>query len=503
MKRRSWLRSTLAAAAFAVGGLVGPAAAQNLAQCQRGIENLGRGFQDQVFKALQLCKYLYRKKVVEAQVQNLPAATLALNLDKKAVVCGKKLTSVLGTTGGGLGTLTPKTQAEKYYKKFNDLVVTGKCTSDHLVQLGHLPPVPYGDAWIRWILVSQLKSAYEKQIWLVADLPNIMNSLVDPDTANAGDCAIPAPAGDGNNDCAIPAPAGDGNNYCAVLASSPCNKVNCRIDTPNTTLTINLCGLGAVPANLSGEIVQEYCQFPPWTGCDIAVVGNPSRSIDPVNFLTSDACSANVRAEGWIKGSNSCQIGYGGPSPGGAVTTFNVSSVISGPKNVSICQDADTTSGSNCTAGTLTLPGGTTPCSCNSTPPGPIEVTLSGSLAAGDSIASSALLIHTASAGAPPGVNCSGTTGDATFVPLFFTTGTVNVTVLDPVCGTVCGASLSQGEGPGAAFSSVAPNSNSGPGPVNYLDASDNSGAKTVGGFPGACPASLPSLATAFKIQCQ
>lgn len=490
MKGRKWLWSTLAAAAFAVGGLVGPAAAQDLAKCQKQIENNGRGFQDQVFKALQLCKDLYRTEVVKAQVLNLPAATLALNLDKKAPVCGKKLTSVLGTTGGGLGTPTPKTQAEKYYKKFNDLVVTGKCTSSHLAQLGHLPSGPYGDAWIRWILVSQLKSAYEKQESLVADLPNIMNSLVDPDTANAGDCAIPAPAG-------------DGNNYCAVLASSPCNNVNCRIDTPNTTLTINLCGLGAVPAPLSGEIVQGYCQFPPWTGCDIAVVGNPSRSIDPVNFLTSDACTTNLRAEGWIKGSNSCQIGYGGPSPGGAVTTFNVSSVISGPKDVSICQDADTTSGSNCTAGTLTLPGGTTPCSCNSTPPGPIEVTLSGSLAAGDSIVSSALQIHTASAGAPPGVNCSGTTGDATFVPLFFSTGTVNVTVLDPNCGAVCGASLSQGEGPGVAFSSVAPNSNSGPGPVNYLDASDNSGAKTVGGFPGACPASLPSLATAFKIQCQ
>jgi hypothetical protein len=321
---------------------------------------------------------------------------------------------------------------------------------------------------------------------LVADLPNIMNSLVDPDTANTGSCAIPPPAG-------------DGNNYCAVLASPPCNKVNCRIDTPNTTLTINLCGIGPLPANLSGEIIQEYCQFPPWTGCDIAIVGNPARSIDPVNFLTNDACTTNLRAEGWIKGSNSCQIGYGGPSPGGAVTTFSVGTVINGPKDISICQD---TTGSGC-SGSITLPGGTTPCTlCSSTnPPGPIKVALSGTLAAGDSIALSALQIHTAAAGSPPGVNCSGTTGDATFVPLFFTTGTVNVTVQNP-CGS-CGPSLSQGAGPGAAFSSVAPNSNSGPGPVNFLDSSDNSGAITAGGFPGACPASLPSLATAFKIQCQ
>jgi hypothetical protein len=485
MKGRKWLWSTLAAAAFAVGGLVGPAAAQDLAKCQKQIENLGLGFQVQVFKALQFCKDLYRAEVVKAQVNNLPAATLALNLDKKAIVCGKKLTSVLGTTGGGLGTPTPKTQAEKYYTKFDALLSTGKCTDSHLVQLGHLPSAQYGDAWIRWILVSQLKSAYEKQIWLVADLPNIMNSLVDPDTANTGSCAIPPPAG-------------DGNNYCAVLASSPCHKVNCRIDAPNTTLTINICGFPLpLTPNLSGEIIQEYCQFPPWTGCDIAIVGNPARAVDPVTFAGNTACTTNLRAEGWIKGSNSCQIGYGGPSPSGAVTTFAASSVISGPKDISICQDVQAPF--TCPPGNVTLPGGTTSCSCTGAPPSSIELTFAGALGPGDSIASSALQIHTVG----PGNFCSGTTSDATFVPLFFTTGTVNVTVLDPECGTACGASLSQGAGPGAPFSSVAPNSNSNPGPVNFLDSSDNSGAITAGGFPGACPTNLPSLATAFQIQCQ
>jgi hypothetical protein len=488
MKGRKWLWSTLAAAAFALG-LVGPAAAQDLAKCQKQIENNGRGFQDQVFKALQLCKDLYRAEVVKAQVLNLTPAQLDLNLDKKAVVCGKKLTSVLGTTGGGLGTPTPKTQAEKYYKKFNDLLLTGKCTSEHLVLLGHLPSSQYQDSWIRWILTSQLKSAYEKQLSLVADLSNIMNTLVDPDTANPGSCAI-AP------------PAGDGNNYCAVLASSPCNKVNCRIDTVGTSLTINLCALGPLPTALSGEVVQEYCQFPPWTGCDIAIVGTPARSINPVSFVGNTACSTNLRAEGWIKGALTCQIGYGGPAspaPGSPVTTFSANSLITGPKDITICQDADMSNGDNCPPGsTFDLPGGTTICSWSSQPPGPIHVTLAGSLSAGDSISSSALLIHTAP---PPGGQCSGTTADATFVPLFFTTGSVSITVEDAGgTGSACDP-LVQAAGPGAPFSSVAPNSN-GPTVQNYLDSSDNAGAKTAGGFPGACPATLPSLATAFVIEC-
>jgi hypothetical protein len=490
MKGRKWLWSTLAAAAFAVGGLVGPAAAQDLAKCQKQIENLGLGFQVQVFKALQLCKDLYRAEVVKAQANNLPAATLALNLDKKAIVCGKKLTSVLGTTGGGLGTPTPKTLAEKYYTKFNALLSTGKCTDSHLVQLGHLPSAQYGDAWIRWILVSQLKSAYEKQIWLVGDLPNIMNSLVDPDTVNTGSCAIPPPTG-------------DGKNYCAVLASPPCNKVNCRIDTPNTTLTINLCLPGPTPvsAPLSGEVIQEYCQFPPWTGCDIAIVGNPARSIDPVNFLGNTACTTNLRAEGWIKGAATCQIGYGGPAapiPGIPVTTFNASSNINGPKDITICQDADMSNTDNCPPSPINLPGGTTICSWSTQPPGPIHVNFSNNLSAGDSISSSALLIHTVT----PPVQCSGTTGDATFVPLFFTTGSVSITVEDALgTGSACDP-LVQAAGPGAAFSSVAPNSN-GPTVQNFLDSSDNANAKTAGGFPGACPGSLPSLAAAFVIQCQ
>lgn len=499
MKARKWLWSGLGVAALVLGGFAGPASAQDLAKCQKQIENNARGFKDQVWKALQACKDLYRAEVVKAQLLGLTPAQLALNLDKKAVVCGKKLDGVLGTKGGGLGTATPKTQAEKYYKKLNDLLVTGKCTSDHLALLGHLPSAQYGDAWIRSFLVSQLKWAYDQQVATVADLPNIMNQLIDPDTANAGSCAI-AP------------PAGDGNNYCAVLASPPCTKMACRINDVTTQLTINLCGLASVPTPLSGEVIQEYCQFPPWTGCDIAIIGNPARSINPVSFIGNTACTTSVRAEGWVKGAATCQIGYGGPN-GTPVTTFSASSVVNGPKNLSICQDVEPGNGNDCPSGAqLVIPASSTPCSCSGNPAGPIEITFSGALGAGDSITSAALQIHTVSGADPGPPACSGTTSDATFVPLFFTTGNSSVTVLDPdtnsgtaPCGDVCGSSLSV-SGSGAPITGVAPNTNANDGTganSNYLDSGDLAGSTTGGGFPGACSATLPSLATGFSIVCQ
>lgn len=494
MRSRKWLWSSLGAAALLAVGAAGPAQAQDIAKCQKQLENIGRAFQDQVFKALQFCKDTYRTELVKAQTLGLDDATFRLNLDKKAPVCGNKLDGVLGAKGGGLGTLTPKSQAEKTYKKLSDLLLKGKCTSDHITQLGHLPPGSYGDAWIRWFLTAMLKSAYEKQIWLVGDLPNIMAQFVDPDPANPGDCAVKSNLTN----------IGDGKNYCAVLLSSPCHKMNCRIDPINTSLTINLCGLGSTPAALSGEVIQEYCQFPPFTGCDIAVVGNPARGIDPVTFIGNNACTTNLRASGFVKGPNTCTIGYGGPN-GSPATTFNASSFFSGPKDISVCQDVDPTSGTAC-AGTPTfqLPGGTTPCGCSSAPPGPINVTLSGSVTTGDAVSVQALQIHTVSGAAA----CSGTTSDATFVPLFFTTGTTTVEVTDPdngaaPCGDNCGPSLSLSQ-TGGSFSSLALNNNVNPNSSSvFMDSSDLAGAASGGGFPGACPETLPSLVTAFKIVCQ
>jgi hypothetical protein len=51
----------------------------------------------------------------------------------------------------------------------------------------------------------------------------------------------------------------------------------------------------------------------------------------------------------------------------------------------------------------------------------------------------------------------------------------------------------------GASFP-VGLNSN---GPNNFVNSSDLAGGTTAGGFPGACPTTLPSLVTAFKLVCQ
>jgi hypothetical protein len=497
MKTRNWLSVPLVAASLLAAGAIGPAQAQTIDKCQKQLETIGRAFQDQVFKALQFCKDAYRTAVVKAAGN---PTTLKALLEKQAPNCGKKLDSVLGETGGGLGTGT-KTQAGKTYQKLNALLGP-TCTSDHITQLGYLPPAQYGDAWIRWFLTAMLKSAYEKQLWIVGDLPNIMAQFVDPDDTLTGDCATKS------NGTAV----GDGKNYCAVLSSSPCHKMNCRIDTTNTTLTINLCGLGAPPSPLSGEVIQEYCQFPPFTGCDVAIVGNPARSIDPVSFLTNTACTTNLRASGFVKGPPNCTIGYGGPSgspsgpAGSPATTFTVTSVVNGPKNISICQDVDTSAGASCSGSpTFQLPGGTTPCGCSGNPPGPINVTLSGSMAPGDAVTSAALQIHTVSGA---GV-CSGTTSDATFVPLLFSTGSVTITVQDADTGTPpCG-----GDNDCSGSDTLTLNQTGATFPVglnhnglttnNFVDSSSLAGGTTAGGFPGACPATLPSLVTAFKLVCQ
>lgn len=123
-----------------------------------------------------------------------------------------------------------------------------KCNGHHLVQLGYLPPYPYGDAWIVWIVTAMLKGAYERQLWWVPDLPAILKTFVDPDPSAAGDCATRANG----------SPMGDGKDYCAVLLSSPCHRLACRIGTVDSSLQINSCGTTS-SGGLYGEVIQEYC----------------------------------------------------------------------------------------------------------------------------------------------------------------------------------------------------------------------------------------------------
>ena len=497
MKGRKWLWSTLAAAAFAVGGLVGPAAAQDVAKCQKQIENIGRAFKDQVYKALQFCKDTYRTEVVKALAAAQKAGdpsvfepTLQVNLEKKAPVCGKKLEKVLGTPNGLPPTLAQTTQAEKTYKKLNDLVVKGKCTNQHLFQLGHLVPGSnptdgWGDAWIRALLVAELKWAYEQQLSHVPDLGAILSGLIDPDGGGAPDCkGVLEPT----------------VNYCAVLATPPCQSLACTLSS-SSQLNVNMCAVSLPAQTLTGVLMQEYCQFPPWTGCDMFVVGAPSRGIDEVDLLIAKACTTNMRSMGFVKGPNSCTINYG-PAGGTPATTFTKNSVVSGPEDVAICQSTQV-SGGTCSSGTYSIPATpSTACpSCATNGPGPLEVTLSGSVGQGDSVIAGQLQILTTTA-----ASCTeGTATDMNNVPLLFTTGNFSIEVQEAdgtLCGGVdsCAGSLSSTLPSAGNFGSLTPNTTGSPG--NYVDSSDLSGACVGGGFPGACSA-LQSLTTTFALCCQ
>lgn len=508
MKRRQWLAlGLLTGAVFSFGPT--SARAQTLDRCQKQIENLGRGFQDQVFKALQKCKDFYRLEVVRSQAN--PAYNLTAALDRRAKACGIALDKVLGTPNG-LGGPIQKTQAEKYYKKLDDLLVRGICTNLHLVQLGYLPETlsapcsGYGDWWKRWFLTAMLKSAYERQLWLVSDLPAILASLADPDSASL----------DPTLKCAV----GTGPNWCAVLSVPPCHKLNCRIDPVVTQLTIGLCGLGSTTAALSGEVVQEYCQFPPYTGCDLAIVGNPARTIDPVSFLGNTACTANLRSMGFVKGPTSCTIQYEYEDVAGTTltTTISTGSVVSGPRNVEVCQSTSAPppvgTQDNCvnppapdlgpSGGCLQLPAATntsdcgTVCSGMGSGPGPIHVNLTGSVSTGDSVALSHLQIVTKSGTECPG----GHNAPRNQVPLFFTTGSTKIDVDgDPTCST-CGV-LNIGPVSGTPLSDLdLDNVTDGSPGDEYLTSQDLSGLVTSGGFPGACPDALPPLFTGFTIAC-
>jgi hypothetical protein len=454
---RSWLVGLLAAAGLILAS--GTAQAQ-LDKCQQGIEKEAVKIQALILKALQLCKDKYRQTVVKVN-KNSPPLNINVELPKVTKACDTLLAKTIGN--GPLTPLsTPPTQVQKTYAKLSNLV-TGtppKCDDASLAALGHLPQSQFGDAWIRWLITAMLKSAYEKQIWIVADTPGIMNALCD---ANGN--TVPGESAGPTGDCPT----------CCKLRVPPCNKMNCRLQpgVSNSFTKVTLLGEdGAtnVPLTLAlgKELVSEYCQYPDFIGSDIAVVGNPSRTIDELNVGGNNVCVTQLRATGFIKCS-----GSGG---------------FSGPKNVDLCVDAANGAGP-CNAGAC-LPAGATSQSCPSGgKPGPTCQALSGSAAINDTVVLSTLQIESAS------TPCTGASGNV--VPTVLTTGTVNVTVSNYDNAGSCSASftdtatgVASGTACGAAF----------------LDSADFGGTTLVGGFPAlrtSDPGSLGDLTTVFQLKCE
>jgi hypothetical protein len=451
MKHRSHrFLSLLAAGGLAVSLASGTALAQSLTidKCQKAIETEGVKIQGLILKALQLCKDKYRQTVVKV---NKSGGSLQLNVElpKATKACDTALAKTIGIPGGNLNTLgAPPSQVQKTYAKLNTLVSGGKCTNADLAALGHLPQAAYGDAWIRWVITAMLKAAYEKQIWLVADTPGIMNSFCD---AN-GNGTTGEPAGT-TGDCPT----------CCKLNQSPCYKMNCRLGAGSNT-TVNLLESAPLTLPLTGELVSEYCVFPDFIGSDIAVVGNPSRTVNVLNLGGTAACVSMVRAQGFIK----C-----GPS-----------SLFSGPRNVALCADAN---GANppCSSSGSCLPAAANATTQCATGPGPIcQDLLPPAAAVNDTVVLATLQIETANP--PP---CTGSGGNV--VPTVLTTGNVSVTFsnYDPACSlsntdTVTGSA--------------------GTCPTGFFNSASLGGTTLVGGFPSyQSPGGLGDSSTTFNLVCQ
>jgi hypothetical protein len=453
---RSWLVGLLAAACLVLAS--GTAQAQ-LDKCQQGIEKEAVKIQALILKALQLCKDKYRQTVVKVATKGLD---ITVELPKVTKACDTLLAKTIGGPLTPLG--TPPTQVQKTYDKLNKLYTATpqKCDDASLAALGHLPQGQFGDAWIRWLITAMLKAAYEKQIWIVADTPGIMNALCD---ANAN--GTPGEPAGTTGDCPT----------CCKLRVPPCNKMNCRLQpgVANSFTRVTLLGEDGstnVPLTLAlgKEIVSEYCQYPDFIGSDIAVVGNPSRTVDELTVGPNNVCVTQLRATGFIK----C-----GPS-----------SLFSGPKNVDLCVDAANGAGP-CNAGAC-LPASATSESCPSPgTPGPTCQALSGAAAINDTVVLSTLQIESAP------TPCTGAGGNV--VPTVLTTGTVSVTVSNydnsgiPPCSasfTDTATGAASGTACGAAF----------------LDSADFGGTTLVGGFPAldsTSGGSLGDLTTVFQLKCE
>ena len=454
--RRSWLASLVAAAGliFAFGS--SPVLAQgDLFRCQQGIEKEAVKIQALILKALQLCKDKYRQTVVKVNKLNSDSnpgndTTLAVELPRITRACDGLLAKTIGIPGGNLNSLgTPPSQVQKTYQKLNALLAPGKCTDAELAALGYLPSAAYGDAWIRWLITAMLKAAYEKQIWIVADTPGIMVALCDANGNNT-----PGEAAGPTGDCPT----------CCKLQVPPCNKLNCRLAATSGS-TVQLLDTGfPIPLALGKEIVSEYCQYPDFIGSDIAVVGNPSRTIDELSLAGNSVCVTQLRAMGFIK----C----------GASSLFN------GPKDVQLCADSN---GGACNTGAC-LPQLTATTACPS-PALPLRVCqqLSPTLAtANDTVVLSHLQIEVAPS--PPG--CTGAGGNV--VPTVLTTGSVTVS-FDNFDGSCSGT-----------YSNTV-NGSAGTCPTGFLDSADLAGTTLVGGFPAyQSPSSaLGDTVTTFNLVCE
>src|SRR5262245_16009165 len=148
---------------------VGPAApaSATMGKCQSGINKVGLKLEGKIFKALGKCKDAYRKAMVKGAPLTGPGFAAA----KCEIILNNTITFPDTTTADGISAIQAAKTALDALR--NPPAPPAACDDADLVALGHLPEAGFGDRWQRLVLVTKLQSAYQQQIGLVRDTPDV------------------------------------------------------------------------------------------------------------------------------------------------------------------------------------------------------------------------------------------------------------------------------------------------------------------------------------------
>jgi hypothetical protein len=291
-------------------------------------------------KALKKCKVAIQKQVDDEEP----------DWEKAADACEKSLGSLWDING-----IRGKSALTKFYAKFNDKFFAdeGKCDSNgetagvgtaYISAMGHLiSPVqapgpalgPAHDWMMRWMALMKFKLALLEENFVFATTMNLLNDVID----NSGtDCDLPT-------NCDPESTANCRPNLCSTMIN--CRSHACQLDASSATGTSVGGGALVVSVPLTGRAVFEVCKLNPVTfgiaGAPnvFAIIGDSSRTVDPVILLGNTICVDIIRAQGFCD----C-MGLGIP------------------KNTAFCQDHNVNVGASCIGaptGVNTVEG---PCLC-------------------------------------------------------------------------------------------------------------------------------------------
>jgi hypothetical protein len=308
------------------------------------------------------------------------------------------------------------------------------CTDGDLSALGYLPEAEFGDRWRRLTLLAALGGAYDQEQQAVSDLPNALQGL-------------------GANGCPL----------CAALsARPPCVATVCDVDVTSSfetkVLTAPLTGA------IAGNTIVSGCEWQDVLPNEIGLIGGSNVGLKSTVVLGNTVCNAGFRTFGILScaGSTMPKVTY------------------------SLCQDSDTTQGTDCTVGPGTIcqakPDATTGGAC---------IDYSGGAAAqGDAFILSTTRLRTSAGAGPDGVFCTpddiGVSNTlAAVIPT--TTGTASAKVLD--YNNTNGDTESEGPLSGTTGPSCA-----------VSRSGSSSGLVLVGAFPGADTVGSPLHDTVTKV---